>query len=106
MNQVEQWFSILQRKRLRATNFADLVDLEAPSRRSRSSRPRRRTSRRTPWRRSSLWVMTSANNSSTKKLYVVDARRKIDGKFYKCDVYVKTPEKAAEALAACKSLRK
>jgi transposase len=29
MNQVEQWFSILQRKRLRAPNFADLVDLEA-----------------------------------------------------------------------------
>ena len=28
MNQVEQWFSILQRKRLRATNFADLADLE------------------------------------------------------------------------------
>jgi len=28
MNQVEQWFSILQRKRLRAPNFADLVDLE------------------------------------------------------------------------------
>lgn len=29
MNQVEQWFSILQRKRLRAPNFADLEDLEA-----------------------------------------------------------------------------
>lgn len=29
MNQVEQWFSILQRKRLRAPNFADLRDLEA-----------------------------------------------------------------------------
>jgi hypothetical protein len=29
MNQVEQWFSILQRKRFRAPNFADLVDLEA-----------------------------------------------------------------------------
>jgi hypothetical protein len=29
MNQVEQWFSILQRKRLRATNFDDLTDLEA-----------------------------------------------------------------------------
>jgi hypothetical protein len=29
MNQVEQWLSILQRKRLRATNFADLADLEA-----------------------------------------------------------------------------
>ena len=29
MNQVEQWFSILQRKRLRAPNFADLTDLEA-----------------------------------------------------------------------------
>jgi transposase len=29
MNQVEQWFSILQRKRLRAPNFADLADLEA-----------------------------------------------------------------------------
>jgi hypothetical protein len=28
MNQVEQWFSILQRRRLRAPNFADLVDLE------------------------------------------------------------------------------
>lgn len=28
MNQVEQWFSILQRKRLVATNFADLADLE------------------------------------------------------------------------------
>lgn len=28
MNQVEQWFSILQRKRLRAPNFADLADLE------------------------------------------------------------------------------
>jgi transposase len=28
MNQVEQWFSILQRKRLRAPNFADLSDLE------------------------------------------------------------------------------
>ena len=28
MNQVEQWFSILQRKRLRAPNFADLNDLE------------------------------------------------------------------------------
>jgi hypothetical protein len=27
MNQVEQWFSILQRKRL--PNFADLADLEA-----------------------------------------------------------------------------
>lgn len=26
MNQVEQWFSILQRKRLRAPNFADLED--------------------------------------------------------------------------------
>lgn len=29
MNQVEQWFSILQRKRLVAPNFEDLVDLEA-----------------------------------------------------------------------------
>lgn len=29
MNQVEQWFSVLQRKRLRAPNFADLADLEA-----------------------------------------------------------------------------
>ena len=28
MNQIEQWFSILQRKRLRAPNFADLADLE------------------------------------------------------------------------------
>jgi hypothetical protein len=28
MNQVEQWFSILQRKRLRVPNFADLADLE------------------------------------------------------------------------------
>lgn len=28
MNQVEQWFSILQRKRLRAANFADLQDLQ------------------------------------------------------------------------------
>ena len=28
MNQVEQWFSILQRKRLTAPNFADLADLE------------------------------------------------------------------------------
>jgi hypothetical protein len=28
MNQVEQWFSILQRKRLRAPNLADLADLE------------------------------------------------------------------------------
>jgi len=28
MNQIEQWFSILQRKRLRAPNFADLTDLE------------------------------------------------------------------------------
>jgi hypothetical protein len=31
MNQVEQWFSILQRKRLRAPNFADLADLEDKS---------------------------------------------------------------------------
>jgi transposase len=29
MNQVEQWFSILQRKRFRAPNFVDLADLEA-----------------------------------------------------------------------------
>lgn len=29
MNQVEQWFSILQRKRFGAPNFADLADLEA-----------------------------------------------------------------------------
>jgi hypothetical protein len=29
LNQVEQWFSILQRKRLRAPNFQDLADLEA-----------------------------------------------------------------------------
>jgi transposase len=29
MNQVEQWFSILQRKRLVAPNFDDLADLEA-----------------------------------------------------------------------------
>jgi transposase len=28
MNQVEQWFSILRRKRLAAPNFADLADLE------------------------------------------------------------------------------
>jgi transposase len=28
MNQVEQWFSILRRKRLAAPNFADLTDLE------------------------------------------------------------------------------
>jgi DDE superfamily endonuclease len=28
MNQVEQWFSILQRKRLRVSNFHDLQDLE------------------------------------------------------------------------------
>jgi hypothetical protein len=28
MNQVEQWFSILQRQRLRAPDFADLADLE------------------------------------------------------------------------------
>jgi hypothetical protein len=29
MNQVEQWFSILQRKRMAAPNFTDLADLEA-----------------------------------------------------------------------------
>jgi len=29
MNQVEQWFSILQRKRMTAPNFADLAELEA-----------------------------------------------------------------------------
>jgi hypothetical protein len=29
MNQVEQWFSILQRKRMAAPNFDDLADLEA-----------------------------------------------------------------------------
>ena len=29
MNQVEQWFSIFQRKRMTASNFADLADLEA-----------------------------------------------------------------------------
>ncbi len=29
MNQIEQWFSILQRKRFRAPNFADRADLEA-----------------------------------------------------------------------------
>lgn len=29
MNQVEQWFSILQRKRMSAPNFQDLADLEA-----------------------------------------------------------------------------
>ena len=29
MNQIEQWFSILRRKRLRAPNFADLADLAA-----------------------------------------------------------------------------
>ena len=29
MNQVEQWFSILRRKRLRTVNFADLTDLAA-----------------------------------------------------------------------------
>jgi transposase len=29
MNQVEQWFSILRRKRLAAPNFVDLADLEA-----------------------------------------------------------------------------
>ena len=29
MNQVEQWFSVLQRRRLVAPNFADLSDLEA-----------------------------------------------------------------------------
>jgi transposase len=29
MNQVEQWFSILTRKRLRAPNFADVARLEA-----------------------------------------------------------------------------
>ena len=29
MNQVEQWFSILQRKRLVAPNFADLAELES-----------------------------------------------------------------------------
>jgi hypothetical protein len=29
MNQVEQWFSILQRKRMVAPNFQDLADLEA-----------------------------------------------------------------------------
>lgn len=29
MNQVEQWFSILRRKRLTAPNFADLDDLAA-----------------------------------------------------------------------------
>jgi transposase len=28
MNQIEQWFSILQRKRLAAPNFRDLADLE------------------------------------------------------------------------------
>jgi hypothetical protein len=28
MNQVEQWFSVLQRKRLRVPNFDDLTDLE------------------------------------------------------------------------------
>jgi hypothetical protein len=28
MNQVEQWFSILQRKRLTAPNFADLSELQ------------------------------------------------------------------------------
>jgi hypothetical protein len=28
MNQIEQWFSILQRKRLAAPNFDDLPDLD------------------------------------------------------------------------------
>ena len=28
MNQIEQWFSMLQRKRLGAPNFADLAELE------------------------------------------------------------------------------
>ena len=28
MNQIEQWFSILQRKRLKSANFVDLADLE------------------------------------------------------------------------------
>jgi len=28
MNQVEQWFSILQKQRMAAPNFADLVDLK------------------------------------------------------------------------------
>ena len=28
INQVEQWFSILQRKRMAASNFADLADVE------------------------------------------------------------------------------
>ena len=28
MNQVEQWFSILQRRRLTAPNFEDLLELE------------------------------------------------------------------------------
>ena len=29
MNQIEQWFSIIQRKRLVAPNFADLQELES-----------------------------------------------------------------------------
>lgn len=29
MNQVEQWFSIIRRKRLAVANFPDLADLEA-----------------------------------------------------------------------------
>ena len=28
MNQIEQWFCVMQRKRMRAANYADLSDLE------------------------------------------------------------------------------
>jgi hypothetical protein len=58
MNQVEQWFSILQRKRLQAPNFDDLHHLEQKLgafianriRRLRPSTGTRNPSRR-PWPR-------------------------------------------------------
>ena len=52
------------------------------------------------------WVITWENEGGLGKNYWVQARRDIDGKSYECSTTASQPEQQANALAACKSLKK
>jgi len=52
------------------------------------------------------WEVTFENTGSMGTNYWVKVRRDIDGKSYECSTTANTAEQQANALAACKTLRK
>lgn len=52
------------------------------------------------------WTLTYDNEAAGGKSYFVNARRTIGGKSWWCDSVGTKPEQQANALAACKNLRK